>query len=83
VTVLSYQKIQALGSAVARVLREARKAQGLSMYSVAEKSGLSPQMVSYVEREMRAPTLETFFRLCHALSLEPSDVMARAQKAVK
>lgn len=76
---LSFKQVQAFGSAVARILREEREGQGLSMNAVAERSGLSPQMVSYVERGMRAPTLESFFRLCHALSVDPSDVIRRAQ----
>lgn len=76
---LSFKQVQAFGSAVARILREERERQGLSMNAVAERSGLSPQMVSYVERGMRAPTLESFFRLCHALSIDPSDVIMRAQ----
>ena len=79
---LSHRKIKALGANVASILREERKARGLSMNTVAERSGLSPQMVSYVEREMRAPTLETFFCLCHALSLDPSTTIHLAQKNI-
>ena len=51
------------------------------MNAVAERSGLSPQMVSYVERELRAPTLETFLRMAHALDLDPSEVIKRSQRA--
>jgi transcriptional regulator with XRE-family HTH domain len=78
---LSYQKLQAVGRHLARILREERKKQGLSMYVVAERSGLSAQMVSYVEREMRAPTVETVLRLAHALDLDAADLIRRAQKA--
>ncbi len=45
------------------------------MNAVAERSGLSPQMVSYVERDLRTPTLATYFRLCHALALDPVEVL--------
>jgi transcriptional regulator with XRE-family HTH domain len=78
---LSYQKIQAVSRQLARLLREERKKQGLSMYAVAERSGLSAPMVRYVELEMRAPTVETVLRLAHALDLDAADLIRRAQKA--
>jgi len=48
------------------------------MNRVAERAGLSPQMVSYVEREMRAPTIATFLRLCHALELDPVGILQKS-----
>ena len=42
------------------------------MRRLAEKAGLSQPMISYVERGMRIPTLETVLRIAHAL-----DVTAR------
>jgi transcriptional regulator with XRE-family HTH domain len=78
---LSYQKIQAVSRHLARILREERQKQGLSMNAVAERSGLSAPMVGYVEREMRAPTVETVLRMAHALDLDAADLIRRAQKA--
>ena len=48
------------------------------MNSVAEKAGLSQQMVSYVEREMRNPTLETLLRIAAALEVELSAILGQA-----
>ena len=48
------------------------------MNMVAERAGLSQQMVSYVEREMRNPTLETVLRIAAALEIDFSQVMRRA-----
>jgi transcriptional regulator with XRE-family HTH domain len=48
------------------------------MNEVAQASGLSQQMVSYVEREMRNPTLETLLRITAALDIDLADVIKRA-----
>src|SRR5262245_55746290 len=58
---------QAVCSQVARILRQERERRGLSMNTVAERAGLSQQMVSYVERQMRNPTLETLLRMAAAI----------------
>jgi transcriptional regulator with XRE-family HTH domain len=66
---------------VARLLREERMRRGLSMNSVAKKSGLSQQMVSYVERGLRNPTLDTLLRITNALKIDLSKLIKRASKA--
>lgn len=72
---------QAVCSHVARKLRQERERKGLSMNLVAQRAGLSQQMVSYVEREMRNPTLETLLRIAAALEVDLSDVLRAAQQA--
>lgn len=75
--------IPAVCSHVARILREERERQGLSMNKVAERAGLSQQMVSYIEREMRNPTLETLLRICAALDIDLAQVIAKANRAAR
>ena len=53
------------------------------MNLVAERSGLSQQMVSYVERQMRNPTLETLLRIAAAIEIDLVDVLRKAKKAGK
>jgi transcriptional regulator with XRE-family HTH domain len=79
--VASNKSQQAICSRVARLLRQEREKQGLSMNLVAERAGLSQQMVSYVEREMRNPTLETLLRIASALEIDLAKVLQSAQKA--
>lgn len=55
---------------IAHAVRQTREAQGLSMLAVAERAGLSQQMVSYVERGIRKPSLETLVRIAHVLELD-------------
>lgn len=69
---------QAVCSRVAHILRREREERGLSMNHVAERAGLSQQMVSYVERGMRNPTLETLLRIAAAIEIDPAKTLAQA-----
>ena len=71
---------QAVCSRVAKILRQERVKRGLSMNVVAARAGLSQQRVSYVEREMRNPTLETLLRISAALEIDFAAVMRQAVK---
>jgi transcriptional regulator with XRE-family HTH domain len=71
---------QAVCSRVARILRQEREKRGLSMNAVAGRAGVSQQMVSYVEREMRNPTLETLLRIAAAIGVDLARVLQRAGK---
>ena len=71
----------AVCAAVAVALRKERERQSLSMNAVAERAGLSQQMVSYVERGMRNPTLDTLLRITEALDIELALLLQRATKA--
>ena len=66
---------------LAHVIRREREARGLSMSAVAERAGLSQQMVSYVERGMRIPTIDTLLRISVALEVDLADLIQRAQSA--
>lgn len=71
---------QAVCSRVAKILRQERERRGLSMNAVAERASLSQQMVSYVEREMRNPTLETLLRMSAAIGIDFAAVMRQAMR---
>jgi transcriptional regulator with XRE-family HTH domain len=78
--VLNTKRRAAICFAVAKILREEREKRQLSMTTVAEKAGLSQQMVSYVERGIRNPTFDTLLRITDALDLDLAKVIARASK---
>lgn len=65
---------------VATILKRERTAQKLSMTRLAEKAGLSRQMVSYVERGLRIPTLDTLLRITAVLGIKASNVLTRAER---
>lgn len=72
---------QSICSHVARLLRAERQKQSFSLKILAEKAGLSRQMVSYVEQEARNPTLDTLLRLTGALNVRLEDIIRRARVA--
>jgi len=53
------------------------------MTVVSERAGLSQQSVSYLEREMRIPTLDTLLRVADVLNIALEDVIAEARKSAK
>ena len=68
-------------SQVADILRAERLKQNLSMTKMAERAGLSQQMISYVERELRNPSLDSLLRMTGALGINLADVIRQANKA--
>lgn len=60
---------------VGRRVREARRERGLSQEGLADRSNLSVNMVGYIERGIRAPSLETIERLGTALDVEPASLL--------
>lgn len=73
--------LKSMTDELAHVIRREREARGLSMSAVAERAGLSQQMVSYVERGMRIPTIDTLLRISVALEVDLADLIQRAQSA--
>ena len=76
------RKHQRVCAEIVRLLREEREHLGLSKYAVAERSGLSEQMVGYVERGLRHPSLETVVRLASALRVDLGEIIKKAYKSV-
>jgi len=54
----------------------------MSMTVLAQKSGLSLSMVSFVEREIRKPTMDTLLRIAEALEIDLWKLLRDATKAV-
>jgi len=67
---------------IVQLLSEERERRGLSKYAVAEKSGVSQQMIGYVERGLRSPSLETIVRMAAGLEVDLPAIIKRAQTAV-
>jgi transcriptional regulator with XRE-family HTH domain len=75
--------VDRVSSHVARILREEREKRGLSMTLLAERSGLSHSMISFIEREIRNPSLETLLRIAFVLKLDLAEILQRAETAAK
>ena len=66
--------------AVGRVIQSIREKKGLSQEVLSGLADIGRTHLSAIERGVRKPTLETFWRICDALSISPSKVMAEIEK---
>lgn len=53
-------------------LKHEREKQKLSQLQLALKSGVSQNMITYIETGKRTPTLSTMIKLCDALNINPA-----------
>lgn len=60
------------------MLRDERQRQGLSMTVLAQRAGLSQSMISFVEREIRNPSLDTLLRMTEVLDVNLGEIIKRA-----
>jgi len=67
-------------NALPRRLKEARKAQGLSLDATANLSGVSRSMVSQIERGESSPTIATLWNLTRALNVDFAGLMAQGER---
>ena len=69
-------------------LREIRKEKGWTILDLAEKTGLSPSLISQIERGLVDPTVNNFWKLCQSLDVsiniffnpEESNLVVRANE---
>ena len=60
-------------------LREARELAELTQAELAEKASVHRTYVSMLERNEKSPTLDVLFRLCHAMKVRPSKLIAKVE----
>lgn len=77
-----YVSRSALGHAVGSVIREARRAQRLSLVKLAATSGVDSSTPEKIEKG-RSPSLYTFVRLAFGVSVPPGDLLNRAIALIK
>ena len=66
-------------AAVIRLLREEREQQGVSMYQLAPKAGLSQSALSLIDRGLRMPALDTLLRITEVLEVRLGDILLKAE----
>ena len=67
---------------VGRVIQDCREKKGLSQAVVSGFADIGRTHLSAIERGERKPTLETFFRICDALQVRPSEMMAKIEECI-
>ena len=70
-------------TAFGKAIRTLRKAQGLTQELLAEKADLHVNNISFVERGLSAPTLDTICALADALGLTVSELVVEMEKHTK
>lgn len=60
---------------VGKVIQEYRESKGLSQEVVSGLAAIGRTHLSAIERGVRKPTLETFFRICDAMNIKPSELI--------
>ena len=70
------EETAALLAVVGGHVRELRLEQGLTLQGLGERTGLSPAMLSLLERGKTAPSLGTLVVLAQALGVQPGDLLA-------
>lgn len=64
------------------VLREHRRAAGLSQEGLAHEAGLERTYISFLERGLRQPTLKVIIALARALEAAPSELVREVEGAL-
>ena len=60
---------------VGKVIQEYREKRGLSQEVVSGLADIGRTHLSAIERGVRKPTLETFFKIADALNIKPSELI--------
>lgn len=68
---------------VGQVIKTVREKKGLSQEVVSGLADIGRTHLSAIERGVRRPTLETFFRLADALDMSPSELAKLIEDEVK
>lgn len=62
------------------VLRVLRKREGLTIQKLSDRSGISPAVISKLERNQTRAELETVFRLARVFGLTATDLLSLAER---
>ena len=66
---------------VGRVIQQFREKRELSQEVVSGLARIGRTHLSAIERGERKPTLETFYKICYAMRVRPSVLMAQIEDA--
>ena len=70
-------------SEIARLLKEERLRQNISLNQLSAQAGLNRQTVSFIEQEQRVPTIDTLLRLTEVLEIPLENLIRKARTAAQ
>ncbi|WP_145447840.1 helix-turn-helix domain-containing protein [Gimesia panareensis] len=62
------------------VLRHFREEAGMTQEALAFEAGLDRTYISQLERNKKSPTVDVLFRLCDAMGIKASELIARVEE---
>ena len=62
-----------------KLLRLSRESAGLTQESLAFQAGVDRSYISQLERDLKSPTVQMFLRLCKAMQVSPSHLIAQLE----
>jgi transcriptional regulator with XRE-family HTH domain len=62
-------------------LKKARETAGLSQEKLAFEAEIDRSYVSLLENDRKSPTLDVLFRICDAMQIPASELIARVEKS--
>lgn len=68
---------------VGKVIQNLRKAKGISQEILSGFAALDRTHYSKIERGLRSPTIDTLFKIAHALGIPPHELMIEIEKAIE
>ncbi len=74
------KEVEPVCRAFAVVVRERRLSLGLTLTELARRTGVSRQMIGFVEQRKRVPTLDLIARLCRAFKEGLVVLLGRAER---
>lgn len=69
-------------SQIGEVIRTCRVQRGLSQEVLSGLAGLDRTHYSKIERGLRSPTIDTFFKIAQALDIPPHQLMEELERSV-
>lgn len=66
---------------IGSTLRKAREEAGYTQTELGEAAGIHRTYLSDLERDRKSPTLDVFVRICRALKISPTEMMANLERA--
>jgi transcriptional regulator with XRE-family HTH domain len=63
------------------LLRTSRESAGLTQEALAYRAGVDRSYISQLERGLKSPTVKMFLRICRALEISPSKIIAQIENA--
>ncbi len=65
---------------IGKVIQEMRKSKGMSQEVLSGLAGLDRTHYSKIERGLRSPTIDTLFKIAHALDTTPHEIIIKIEK---